>query len=992
MLFAFDCNDNRIHIDDTQSNSEYYCPYCGEVLATRKGDIRSHHFAHRPHSVCSDSWAGQSSSQGYDMSDWHNEWQEKFPKENQEIKITLGKISHRADVLIGRTVIEFQHSVLSSSAFDNRNNFYFNSGDKVIWLFDLTEYFSSGAIVYSDTNSNGMEFLWNNPKKAFNSYDVKSGCIELFFQCAEGDEKCILRVTDISGSGFERFYSDKLMSKNGFLEYVGLKDGICPPPDLESLEKDEAYCAFKEKYHIALNEQQERAMQSVEGSVLLLAVPGSGKTTVLVDRIGHMILNKGINPNEILALTYNKKAQLEMKQRFIKQFGTDITGKVHFQTINSLSYEIYTKYCDKNGKTKRSIIPEKDRRSLLLDILKKYNEDYPSENDIQEFNTAIAYFKNNELTDEEIIECDKTYPSISKKFSEYQDRLKAKNQMDFDDQMVFALAILEKKQDELCYWKSRYKYICVDEAQDTSKIQHHIIRLLSEGNQLFMVGDEDQSIYGFRGAYPKALLNFKTDYTNPFILRMERNYRSTSQIVGLAQKFISANTGRYEKHMVSERGPGNEVSLIDVTSREEQFDKVIEIAGIAKPDTAILYRDNESSVVLADAFLRNGIPFRMKKPEMDFFGNMVVSDMIAYLRLVNNPNDARSFKRIAYKNTFFIHPNTVSVICNKMKYAPIFDVLNEEIEKGYIKKHIASIRCFSNTISELKGKSPSEVIDTVYSNIYSKYCKSNSLDTGKIDILRFLAKREKTVESFLKRIEYLKAIMEKDMDSANPAAITLSTIHSSKGLEYDTVYLIDVYDGRFPCSMPNPFETSKDNANGEMEERRLFYVGMTRAKNDLAFFRIKGKDSAYLRELFPEMAEKSSCAKEKVLSNTNKVFPGNTPTSAPRTYSLSSSNHYTEDQKNVFSKDEPIAFSEVRGKILGDLIIGDHPDQIRKISSASGNRPTEYYRVEYLVYEGERCFNLYKLNQKGGNPAKENSNSDAREKADRWFWKRIIEQ
>lgn len=319
-------------------------------------------------------------------------------------------------------------------------------------------------------------------------------------------------------------------------------------------------------------------------------------------------------------------------------------------------------------------------------------------------------------------------------------------------------------------------------------------------------------------------------------------------------------------------------------------------------------------------------------------------------------------------------------------------MLNEEIEKGYIKKHIASIRCFSKTISELKGKSPSEVIDTIFSNIYGQYCKSNSLDTGKIDILRILARREKTVDSFLKRIEYLKAIMEKDMDSASPDAVTLSTIHSSKGLENDTVYMIDVYDGRFPCSMPNPFETSKDNANGEMEERRLFYVGMTRAKNDLAFFRIKGKNSAYLRELFPEAAEKSSFAKEKVFPNIHKEFPGNSQTAASRTDSSLGTNRNTEDQKNVFSKDEPIAFSEVRGTVLGELIIGDHPDQIRKISSASGSRPTEYYRVEYVVYEDERCFNLYKLDHKGGIPAKENSNSEARENAGRQFWRRIIEE
>ena len=851
MLFASDYNDNRVHIDETHSNQEYYCPYCGAPLITKKGDVRQHHFAHKQNHVCSDTWA-HSGPSGYDVSPWHNEWQSLFPKENQEVKLVLGDTKHRADVLIDRTVIEFQHSIMPVTAFDNRNNFYFYLGYKVVWLFDLSDLYESGQLTYRrDTDS--LVFDWKNPKKAFNSYDIQSGCIDLFFQLSDNQDAYIVRVQDVSPNGFEQFSTSLFISKNDFLNYVGLANGICLPPCRDDLDQNQQYQRFKERYGINLNKQQERALQAVEGSNLLLAVPGSGKTTVLVARLGHMVINKHILPENILAITYNNSAADEMRKRFSALFGEGIGAQIDFRTINSLSLMVYTDYCRQTGQRPKYHIEERDRKKLIRDIFLKHYGRYASENDFQELSSAITYIKNMMLTDEQILEIERDYPHLSKMFHAYQAALHDQRQMDFDDQMVFALEILHKDPDALNALRQRYRYICVDEAQDTSRIQHEIIHLLAHGNNLFMVGDEDQSIYGFRAAYPKALLNFRYDYLNPYILRMERNYRSTAQIVEKAQMFISQNKGRYEKNMTSERGDGEAVQLESVVSREAQYMYLLDVAKTTTNATAFLYRDNESAVALVDLLLRSNIPFKLRKPEINFFNTHLVKDIVAYLSIAINQFDSKHLKQVSYKGLLPLGEKQCywawrDITDNKVT---LYDAHNNQRQFGNTLR-AENVAEFCNTMGSIGKLTSCDAISALLSSGYGEYLRQRNYDLSKIEILQILAKQEPDIQAFLQRLHLLERLLRNDFNPKPGCNITLSTIHTSKGLEYDTVYMVDVYDGRFPASRPNIFSRSKDNADGEQEERRLFYVGITRAKNNLHLFQISGRISSYIDELFPE--------------------------------------------------------------------------------------------------------------------------------------------
>ena len=305
---------------------------------------------------------------------------------------------------------------------------------------------------------------------------------------------------------------------------------------------------FVTKYDIRLNKAQMEAVKSVEGPCLLLAVPGSGKTTVLVTRLGYMIYCLGIDPKRILTLTYTVAATKDMGERFCRFFGRELADQLEFRTINGICARIINYYSRKIGRSSFSLCTE-ETPGFLTAIYQQVTNEYPTESDLKGVRTMITYIKNMMLSPKEISALDETLEySISEIYRIYQAEMRRQGLMDYDDQMIYALNILLRDRETLTYFQQMYAYICVDEAQDTSKIQHKIISLLASDNEnLFMVGDEDQSIYGFRAAYPEALLHFEKAHRGAKVLLMEENFRSCKQIVSPADQFIQKNEMRHKK-------------------------------------------------------------------------------------------------------------------------------------------------------------------------------------------------------------------------------------------------------------------------------------------------------------------------------------------------------------------------------------------------------------------------------------------------------------
>ncbi len=853
MIIALDKDNKRVHIDMAVSKGDYFCPYCSKPLVMRKGKVRQHHFAHKASAYsdefCSDEWARNGY---YDISEWHLEWQKCYPYENQEIPLQVGNIKHRADVLTSHTVIEFQHSRLSAEAFNERNNFYQSLGCKVIWLFDFVEQFEHSSI----RNTAEYDFTWDKPKLTFNTYEVCSGAVEVFFQLKADEEKCLVKISEVSPNGFEHFKISGWYSKTEFLEYTGMKDGICPLPELMDKTEDKDYRHFCETYQLTLNEQQARAVQAVEGAVLLLAVPGSGKTTVLTARVAYMILCKQIPAKNILVMTYTKSAAADMSKRFNEKFGKAVKKQVRFCTINSLAKEIIDYYCYiKTKPFPLTIIGQEDetiRDNIIRGIYKKlFPDSFITESELLEIKTGISYIKNKMLfTLQEIKECKCPVPRISDFYKEYQEELKRRHRMDFDDQILYAYKIVKISSEVLDCFQSRYPYICVDEAQDTSKLQHELIKLLaSKANHIFMVGDEDQSIYGFRGAYPKALLSFKGNYPNAFVLTMEKNYRSVPEIVRIASNFVKNNTGHYPKQMTAARSDSGTVSAISVKSKLEQYRYLTNIIMKNPKSTAILYRSHDSLIPMADYLIRNNIHYRALKQDFSFFTNKAIADIKSFLIFSLNPYDTKSFMQIYYKCGYGFNRKTAEWTCQRAvrERIPVTDALIEQLSKyPSFQWKTESFKSFINKISRL---SPSEAISDILKNGYREYMEEKDMDTLKVNMLLTIAESEPTISSFLNHLEQLPNLMKQYNSSSPNIEVILSTIHSSKGMEYDTVYLPDIIDGILPNTPPF-LDMNEEQMEKYQEDRRVFYVGMTRAKNNLFFMKIENARQSFLNNIF----------------------------------------------------------------------------------------------------------------------------------------------
>ncbi len=625
------------------------------------------------------------------------------------------------------------------------------------------------------------------------------------------------------------------------------------------------YEEFYQKYNLKLNNQQTEAVKAVEGPVLLLAVPGSGKTTVLVTRLGYMVYCLGIAPEKILTLTYTVAATKDMSARFRSFFGQEEDGfwpeqsvcdRMEFRTINGICASIIHQYGKMIGKTPFQLVKdEKSTTGMLSAIYRQVEGGFATESDLKTIRTWIAYIKNMMLTMEEIQDLNEDVGmNIADIYNAYNKELKNAGLMDYDDQMIYAYTLLRKIPGLLESYQEKYRYFLVDEAQDTSKIQHAIIELLaSKYHNLFMVGDEDQSIYGFRAAYPEALLEFEKHHKGAKVLLMEDNFRSNALIVQAADRFIQKNTMRHEKHMRATKAEGSRIQEIDTKGRISQYRYLIKVAADSVKEgrqTAVLYRDNESVLPLVDLLERQGISYRMRSGDLTFFSHRIVMDVLNIIRFAENPYDTELFLQIYYKIGTYLNKMKALEACD-LSQRENLPVLEAAIRFGKLPAlTIGNLKSMKTHLENMKTDQAEYAITRIVQHMgYGEYLERMNLSDNKIFILKALAKQETDPISFVERLETLaSAIREKENDPSCP--FILSTIHGSKGLEYDTVYLLDVADGIFPEHVPaSPRRASKEEMETYEEERRLFYVGVTRAKEKLVIFKT-GWDSTFRNELF----------------------------------------------------------------------------------------------------------------------------------------------
>lgn len=645
---------------------------------------------------------------------------------------------------------------------------------------------------------------------------------------------------------------------------------------------------FETTFSVKLNQQQKEAVQSTKGPVLLLAVPGSGKTTVLVTRLGYMIYCKNIPPERILTVTYTVAATKDMSERFAVRFGEDMAKRLEFRTINGICAMIIQYYGRRIGKTPFELVKdEKATTGMLIKICQDHGMGYPTESDLKNVRTLITYIKNMMLNEEELQKLEEESDiRIAGIYREYCRQMREQKLMDYDDQMLYAYNILRKDPGVLAYFQNRYPYICVDEAQDTSKIQHAIIALLAAGTgNLFMVGDEDQSIYGFRAAYPEALLSFEKKHSGAKVLLMEENFRSNAKIVEAADKFIQKNTLRHEKHMRAVREAGADIREISLKSRKAQYVYLMKAAqecttGMAGmsgseehrgradasvTETAVLYRDNECAIPLIDLLERKNIPYRMRNADLSFFTHRTVLDVQNIIRFAMDPKDTELFMQIYYRLKLFFNKK------DALRYAQIsqekdMEVLDAALKYGNLEKYQEdNIRNLKRQMVRILNMPGDEAVNQILTYMgYQNYLKKMGMNANKLETVKLIGSRVESPEKLLERLEELRTIIQEKV-SDKDCPFILSTMHASKGLEYDTVYLLDVMDGILPEKvLANPRTASKEELETYEEERRLFYVGVTRAKNQLNVF-TTNKPSKFCSELL---------GKRNLRENQQKEYAG----------------------------------------------------------------------------------------------------------------------
>lgn len=602
-----------------------------------------------------------------------------------------------------------------------------------------------------------------------------------------------------------------------------------------------------------LNKYQKKAVSHVNGPALVLAVPGAGKTTVLIHRTNNLIENHNINPDSILSITFSRASANDMKERYNTTFPNFQSTAIKFSTIHSFSYTILREYAYRKN-IKYTLLEGKNtpinKNALLRKIYLEINGEYITEERLEGIVNTIGYIKNMCFDIDEYMLNNNVEINNFKEIYMYYENYKLQNHLiDFDDMLVLTYKVLKEDKYLLNKYRNKYNYIQVDEGQDTSKIQMEIIKTIAyPNNNLFIVADDDQSIYGFRGAFPKGLLEFKKIYPQAKIFYMEENFRSSKSIVNVSNKFIKQNTLRYDKNLFTKNKDVRPIQIVKAKTMLDQYEYLV--GELKKYDelsnTAILYRNNISTLGLIEYLEKNNIPFHLRDMKISLFNHWMINDIVAFLTLAKDDTNISAFEKIYYKMRGFVYKKYINYIKTLNFNASVFDriLLYPGLDEEYKQKIIELKRDFKY-LSRLK---PCEAISFIEEDLkYERYLRENSLKLGYtydslktiLFDLKLIAKNTPSIEVFLSRLKYLDYLSKKSVQAKN--GVVLSTIHAAKGLEFKNVYMIDLVDGDFPTS--NSIQAFY-NGNYDLleEERRLFYVGMTRAKEVLDLVTIKNRN------------------------------------------------------------------------------------------------------------------------------------------------------
>ena len=632
-----------------------------------------------------------------------------------------------------------------------------------------------------------------------------------------------------------------------------------------------------------LNDKQKEAVMHIDGPCLVLAGAGSGKTKVLTERIVNLI-NNGVSPYNILAITFTNKAAREMRERVYNSIEEE-ANKIFIGTFHSLGLKIVRENAGVIGYSNNvTILDRDDVNTLIKRFMKELNldtEHYP----VKSILNKISFAKNEGLSPEEFDKFAKAPLDMAacKVYKMYESALKRSNSVDFDDLLILPLRIFKKDKSVLEKYQEHFKYILVDEYQDTNMVQYDMCKLLaSKYRNLFVVGDMDQSIYSFRFANYMNVINFEKDNKDAKVIVLDENYRSTNNILNAANDVIKNNKERKEKNLWSSKGDGDKIKYIRCDNEQEEASTVVRLTkelldkGEKPSEIAVLYRTNGQSRVFEEAFLKENIPFKIVGSYF-FYNRKEIKDLISYMHLIYNNNDDASLERVINVPRRGIGSKTIERLRSEASISDksMFEVVSSGKELG-----------FKNLIIDLTNESKNTdlvgLVDVILdkTGIRKELEEKNDLESEiRLENLNefksiALAFQEKGIFSLEEFLENISLVSDKNEYKEVDDGINSMTLHSAKGLEFNDVFLVGMEEGIFPHN--RSFESESELE----EERRLCYVGITRAKEHLWLMNAKKRTlfgqvsmnfpSRFIKEINSDLIDK-----EESVSLKNNNYIGN---------------------------------------------------------------------------------------------------------------------